>query len=166
MGQRAISIQPESPSVSNSNASYSIPEMTNHSNSVSPDKRPRNLSSGSHKIRIDDQRQYWHSVLSQISTYNTLREEDLNELRKEGIIDDENDLSSPKGLFKVVHDQAMDDGFINDFTSILKNMITIPASGDMVWTNLAKIVQEACAPTQQKYTKNEGADDDDERKEG
>ena len=90
--------------------------------------------------------------MTQIGAYNALREEDMNELRDQGIIDDENDLSSPKGLFKVVHDQALDDGYINDLTSILKNLITIPASGDVVWTNLAKIVQSACNPIQQKYT--------------
>merc|ERR1712228_15341 len=95
---------------------------------------------------------YCQSVMTQIGAYNALREEDMTELREEGIIDDENDLSSPKGLFKVVHDQALDDGYINDLTSILKNLITIPASGDIVWTNLAKIVQSACNPTQSKYT--------------
>lgn len=91
------------------------------------------------------------SVTNQIKAYNQLREEDLNELKNQGIIDDENDLSSPKGLFKVVHDQALDDGYINELTSILKNLITIPASGDLVWANISKIVKSACEPTQSKY---------------
>merc|ERR1712244_47037 len=78
--------------------------------------------------------------------------ESLNELRKTGVIDDENDLSSPKGLFKVVHDQALNDGYINDLTSILSNLVTIPASGDIIWTNIARIVQEACRPDQQRRT--------------
>ena len=97
------------------------------------------------------QYQYCQSVLTQITAYNRLREEDLNELRASGIIDDENDLSSPTGLWKVVHDQALDDGYINELTSILKNLITIPASGDILWNNIAKIVQAALEPTQSKY---------------
>ena len=95
--------------------------------------------------------QFCQSVATQIIAYQKLREEDLNELKAQGIIDDENDLSSPKGLFKVVHDQALDDGYINEFTSILKNLITIPASGDIIWANIAKIVKSACEPTQNKY---------------
>ena len=98
--------------------------------------------------------QYCQSLLTQITAYKNLREEDLNELKEQGIIDDENDLSSPKGLFKLLHDQALDDGYINELTSILKNLITIPASGDIVWVNISKIVKSACQPTQSQYKLN------------
>eukprot|EP01084_Bolivina_argentea_P302072 521342_1 len=106
--------------------------------------RSRGLSN--HQLQLQ-QYQYCQSVTTQITAYTRFREEDLVDLRKHGIMG-ENDLLSTKGLFKMLHDQVLNDGYINELTHILRVLITIPASGDRVWSNLTKTVSATCTPTQ------------------
>lgn len=65
---------------------------------------------------------------NQLKVYETLRIDDRQQLFSQGLMDDERDLTSPKGLFNQLHTQVLEDGYVNEFTAILKNLITLPAS--------------------------------------
>eukprot|EP01084_Bolivina_argentea_P302073 521343_1 len=137
--------------LSRTDSTKSVDSMSNdQTGSRPPPPKARSRGLSNHQLQLQ-QYQYCQSVTTQITAYNRFREEDLTDLRKAGIIDDENDLLSPKGLFKVVHDQALDDGYINELTSVLKNLVTIPAYGSNIWNNINKIVYAACKQNQSKY---------------
>ena len=48
----------------------------------------------------------------------------------------------------------MEDGYINELTRILSNLVTLPASAGGVWHNVSRIVGEACQPIQSKMLKD------------
>ena len=57
-----------------------------------------------------------------MSTFQQMRDEHRNNLSQEF------DLNDPMSLFKMIHDQAMDDGYINELMSILKDLVTLPSN--------------------------------------
>lgn len=86
---------------------------------------------------------YLSSLSNQIETYEQLRQEDRSNLED---LNDEFDLNNPIDLFKKIHDQCLDDGYINELMSILKDLVLLPSSAEKVWDNLKDIVHEACKP--------------------
>ena len=78
---------------------------------------------------------------SQIDAYFTLLKQDFEIT---------SDLNNPNALFKICLNQCIKDGYINQLTSILSNLITIPAKASSVWENIAKIVGQATLPSQKK----------------
>eukprot|EP01084_Bolivina_argentea_P242784 407187_1 len=114
------------------------------------------MSNGYHSTIID-------ALTNQIETYRNLYETDKrtygggqagasnNDLTEWDMMDF--DIDNPQDLFKKVHDQALKDGFINELTAILKNLVVLPSSADQAWYNISKIVGHACQPT---YNGNNG----------
>eukprot|EP01084_Bolivina_argentea_P153961 268412_1 len=98
------------------------------------------------------QLKYCRSVKTQISAYIQLHKEDIEMLKAEGIINEEIDLSSAKGLFKLLHEQVLQDGCINELTSILKHLLTIPSTGDSIWSNIDRVVSAICMTNQRSNT--------------
>ncbi|ETO35248.1 hypothetical protein RFI_01817, partial [Reticulomyxa filosa] len=63
------------------------------------------------------------NLMKQIEVYRHLADED----HRQGNIEEANlDATNPKDLFNRVHDQALKDGFINELTKILTNLVTLP----------------------------------------
>lgn len=108
------------------------------------------------------------ALLNQIETYRKLYEDDkrtansrkprASQIGPDGeqsvdmdndweMMDGDFDIDNPMDLFKKVHDQALKDGYINELTSILKNLVVLPTNAEKVWYNVSKIVNTACKPT-------------------
>ena len=93
---------------------------------------------------------------TQIEAYFALSQEDS----LVASIPDENgengsfNLSNPKELFCRVEKQAISEGYINELTSILSNLLTIPATQSDVWHNISRIVGEACHAKQVNMLKD------------
>ena len=60
------------------------------------------------------------------------------------------DVDNPKDLFKKVHDQALEDGYINELSAVLKNLVVLPSSAERAWFNVSRMVAAACKPVQQE----------------
>ena len=81
------------------------------------------------------------SLSAQIEAYWLLSKQDF-EITTE--------LNNPNKLFELLQKQVLKDGYINELTSILNNLITIPARANNVWQNISRIVGQACLPVQKK----------------
>lgn len=92
-----------------------------------------------------DESKNYGSLPIQIQAYFQLLKEDKE------ITQDFND---PKELFNRLERQVLQDGFVNEFASILSNLITLPASAGNAWRNISKVVSQACAPIQAKMLAN------------
>eukprot|EP01083_Nonionella_stella_P043405 117082_1 len=92
------------------------------------------------------------ALINQIETYRKLYDTDKRNVDHivDGwdIIDHDFDIDNPCDVFQRVHDQCLHDGFINELTSILKNLMSLPSNADHVWYNVSKIINTACKPIQ------------------
>lgn len=77
-----------------------------------------------------------------------LNEEDKRETNLD--MNEDFDIDNPRQLFTKVHDQALQDGYINELTSVLKNLVVLPANAHTVWLNVAKIVKAATTSSHQQ----------------
>ena len=65
------------------------------------------------------------------------------------------DVDNPQDLFKKVHDQALEDGYINELSAVLKNLVVLPSSAERAWFNVSRMVAAACKPVQQEQLQKE-----------
>ena len=92
-------------------------------------------------------------IQTQIEAYFTLSRQDIQLANAESF-----NLSNPKELFCRVEKQAISEGYINELTSILSNLLTIPATQSDVWHNISRIVGEACHAKQVNMLKDSDHD--------
>ena len=57
-----------------------------------------------------------------------------------------------------MHDQALNDGYINELTNVLKNLVVLPSSAETAWYNVSKIVNAACKPVQAELLQKQMAE--------
>ena len=118
------------------------------------DKILRKLEDKMHRQSMRGNRNEIASLQTQIETYFALSKEDSRAANITDEDDEDLDLSDPKELFDRVQRQALDDGYINELTRVLSNLVTLPSTAGSVWYNVSRIVGEACQPIQQNMLKD------------